>query len=223
MKFTKNSYCDVRGWDAELVEKAAKLMSEDTGASLFDDDRALNINEDFYYLKITHTDNIVVGILYSYELQELREVTKDEVLEMLGETKPTAHPHAELMLQYAQDAAETSEPWRRWQSKLPRHAHWNDRTSQPLWDTEVEYRRKPEPKETITINGKVLNAPYRKAPEFGTEVYLISFSFVTKRVFQNNNEHVRYLKDGRIFKTWEDAEAVAKVIRNALLGKTGNN
>ena len=31
----------------------------------------------------------------------------------------TAHKHAALMLQYAQDAAETDKPWKRWEVKIP--------------------------------------------------------------------------------------------------------
>lgn len=33
------------------------------------------------------------------------------------------HPHAELMLQYAQDAMTTSEPWELWEFKHP-HYDW---------------------------------------------------------------------------------------------------
>ena len=31
----------------------------------------------------------------------------------------TAHKHANLMLQYAQDAMETDKPWERWEVKAP--------------------------------------------------------------------------------------------------------
>lgn len=54
-----------------------------------------------------------------------------------------AHKHAELMMQYAQDAMETDTPWDRWQVKSEKH--WHDFTSkQPEWDPELEYRRKPQ-------------------------------------------------------------------------------
>lgn len=55
-----------------------------------------------------------------------------------------AHKHAELMAEYAQDAAETGKPWERWQFKWE-GSHWQDIEGECLyWETHVEYRRKPK-------------------------------------------------------------------------------
>lgn len=55
----------------------------------------------------------------------------------------TAHKHAALMLQYAQDAVETDSPWERWEYRTPDGGWW-DMDSSPCWDEGAEYRRKPQ-------------------------------------------------------------------------------
>ena len=53
-----------------------------------------------------------------------------------------AHPHAALMLQYAQDAAETDKPWERWELRLGTNALWAVCTQNPSWIPDYSYRRK---------------------------------------------------------------------------------
>ncbi len=55
----------------------------------------------------------------------------------------TAHIHAALILQFAQDAAETDKPWERWQCRSSSSKTWTTLTACPRWDAGVEYRRKP--------------------------------------------------------------------------------
>lgn len=50
------------------------------------------------------------------------------------------HPHAALMALYAQDAAETAEPWLRWQW-LATAELWNDCMEHPAWFEHEQYRR----------------------------------------------------------------------------------
>jgi len=55
----------------------------------------------------------------------------------------TAHKHAALMLQYAQDAAETDTPWELWEFKL--HGDpWFDCENNPTWSENIRYRRRPQ-------------------------------------------------------------------------------
>ena len=63
----------------------------------------------------------------------------------------TAHKHAALMLQYAQDAAETDSPWERWETSESKTKigdewvqDWEDLTENPDWHPNVKYRRKPQ-------------------------------------------------------------------------------
>ncbi|TDB41048.1 hypothetical protein [Photorhabdus khanii] len=62
-----------------------------------------------------------------------------------------AHVHAELMMQYAQDAMRTDEPWLLWEGSLNGGDLWENLRLHPTWHQDIKYRRKPE---MITI-GKV--------------------------------------------------------------------
>jgi hypothetical protein len=53
-----------------------------------------------------------------------------------------AHEHANLMMQYAFDAAETDKPWERWEGRRDGE-HWTSCAFHPGWYDECEYRRKP--------------------------------------------------------------------------------
>ena len=55
----------------------------------------------------------------------------------------TAHKHAALMLQYAQDAAETDTPWERWEFKTDVDT-WVELIKNPSWFEDRKYRRKPQ-------------------------------------------------------------------------------
>ena len=82
----------------------------------------------------------------------------------------TAHKHAALMLQYAQDALETARPWERWQLRAPASGRWLDCGSEIGFSTLCEYRRKPKTM-TYTVT---IPEPMRKAPQLDTEYYLVS-------------------------------------------------
>jgi hypothetical protein len=53
------------------------------------------------------------------------------------------HKHAELMMQYAQDAMTTEKPWELWQFQRPSFDSWNDCDAHPNWVHKFNYRRKP--------------------------------------------------------------------------------
>ena len=78
----------------------------------------------------------------------------------------SAHIHAELMKQYAEDAMVTDKPWELWEvlgmaQYLPLYAH-------PSWHDEATYRRKPK---TININGFEVPEPYRGEMKGGQKYY----------------------------------------------------
>lgn len=57
------------------------------------------------------------------------------------------HVHADLMAQYAKDAKTNPKPWQLWQMKVALTGEWVDFYGEgPIWDTDTEYRRKPEPR-----------------------------------------------------------------------------
>ena len=68
------------------------------------------------------------------------------------------HIHADLMLQYAQDAQETPEPWSRWETN-PDGRKWMQLTSNPSWVTSIQYRRKPKILSVTLANGETVSWP----------------------------------------------------------------
>ena len=56
----------------------------------------------------------------------------------------TAHKHAALMLQYAQDAAETDSPWERWEWRDINTNRFVTCNQHPSWSLNGGFRRKPQ-------------------------------------------------------------------------------
>jgi len=79
----------------------------------------------------------------------------------------TKHVHAELMMQYAQDATETDKPWERWQLFLD--SGWHKLPTNPSWDSTSQYRRKPK---VILINGIEVPEPMQEKPKNGTTYFV---------------------------------------------------
>lgn len=69
------------------------------------------------------------------------------------------HIHADLMLQYAQDAQEADKPWERWECNTGDGLGWVDMKSHPAWITETSYRRKPKTLSVTLANGEVVSWP----------------------------------------------------------------
>jgi hypothetical protein len=54
-----------------------------------------------------------------------------------------AHEHANAMMEYAKDAAETDKPWERWETRPKGTEYWYQPGTHPCWFENYEYRRKP--------------------------------------------------------------------------------
>lgn len=85
----------------------------------------------------------------------------------------TAHKHAALMLQYAQDAAETDKPWERWEVKI-NNGEWCELNGNPNWVEDWGYRRKSE---MIKVGKWEFPKPISigETPAIGTMLYLTEF------------------------------------------------
>ena len=71
------------------------------------------------------------------------------------------HKHAELMMQYAQDAMETDKPWERWQYNSNKDDFGFiscDKYTMAFYD-DYEYRRKPKMVSVTLMDGEVLSWP----------------------------------------------------------------
>ena len=118
----------------------------------------------------------------------------------------TAHKHAALMLQYAQDWADTDKPWERWEWKGGRG--WYPLASEFAFSIHYEYRRKP-PTLTYTVT---IPVPLREAPETGSWYWLAetaSDDFTSRVEWEGDGCDHSWLKRGLCFATKEDAIAAA--------------
>ena len=122
----------------------------------------------------------------------------------------TAHKHAALMAQYAQDAAETDTPWTRWEVAISGN-EWGSLPGNPIWGEYAEYRRKPR---TLT-NTVTIPEPMREAPKRGESYYVIDMKAIllySLYGWYDDETDRRNLKRGLCFSTKEDAIAAAKAM-----------
>ena len=122
----------------------------------------------------------------------------------------TAHKHAALMLQYAQDALETDKPWERWEFAASGNK-FESLSNHPYWYEEYEYRRKPR---TLTYT-VTMPEPMRGAPEVGSIFYApapLSEGLTSVCGWYGDDVDYRLLKRGLCFATKEDAIAAAKAM-----------
>ena len=127
--------------------------------------------------------------------------------------KPTGHPHALLMAEYAKDALTSKNPWEGWQYGRKGKELWYMVTEHPAWDESCDYRRKPK---IILINGIEVPEPLRVAPKEDTEVYPVSVQSenIMDTRYINSGWHLYCLKAGILHATKEAAELHAKALRS---------
>lgn len=79
------------------------------------------------------------------------------------------HTHAELMMQYAQDAMETDEPWERWEVYGKITGRWIPLSECFPFLPENQYRRKPKTLSVTLASGEVVSwpAPHCTELEYG--------------------------------------------------------
>ena len=126
----------------------------------------------------------------------------------------TAHKHAALMLQYAQDAAETPRPWERWEVRIPPNV-WRPLGAHPEWHVHDDYRRRPQ---AIRVGRHEFPKPISEALEIGMKYWFITFSedlgeFAPFRVPWNGDKVDKAYLDGRVIHLTEaSAQAHADVL-----------
>ena len=114
----------------------------------------------------------------------------------------TAHKHAALMMQYAQDAQETETPWERWQ--VLRDGTWYTMLDYPLWHCSLEYRRKPK---TIRIGEFDVPEPVREPLEEGQKCWTPDVPFAARELVWCGGSYDKFLLEaGLIHLTREAAQ-----------------
>ncbi|MER2471359.1 hypothetical protein [Photorhabdus laumondii] len=118
------------------------------------------------------------------------------------------HVHAELMLQYAQDALKTNEPWLMWERFYIEAIGWEQCPHNPGWNPEFKYRRKPE---MITVGKVSFPKPVDYELERGQRYYVIHIvsslqGNVGARLWGDDDVGREYLRNGFIHLIKEDAQ-----------------
>ena len=124
-----------------------------------------------------------------------------------------AHKHAALMLQYAQDAAETDKPWERWEFEV-KSGVWCNLSEHPAWLKNKNYRRKPQ---VIRVGRHEFPEPITEVPEEGTVYWTIEVDgwngfYVEHYKWLQNGEDESCIRQGLIHLTEEAAQAHADVL-----------
>ncbi|WP_118984403.1 hypothetical protein [Photorhabdus sp. CRCIA-P01] len=128
------------------------------------------------------------------------------------------HVHAELMLQYAQDALKTDEPWKMWEYRDKDGDYiceWKELNYTPKWGLCREYRRKTE----ITVGKVSFPKPVDYELNNGDKYYSIidsmSYDECGPLIWFGDNIDVLYLNNRCIHLTEEAAkqhvEALIKI------------
>ncbi|RAW91948.1 MULTISPECIES: hypothetical protein [unclassified Photorhabdus] len=113
-----------------------------------------------------------------------------------------AHVHAELMLQYAQDAFKTDKPWLLWEMYDDANELWEDIFHHPNWNPEFKYRRKLE---MITIGKISFPKPIDYELKAGQE-YWVAGPSIFQRFWGDHNLEKEKLEYGFIHLTEDAAE-----------------
>ena len=125
----------------------------------------------------------------------------------------TAHKHAALMLQYAQDAAETDRPWERWEWRGDGADEFIACWQHPSWKLSYEYRRKPQ---VIRVGRHEFPKPITNELVNGVNYFYVKIGNTRFEVGESswtgNGQHQMRLESRRVHLTKEAAQAHADVL-----------
>lgn len=133
----------------------------------------------------------------------------------------TAHKHAALMLQYAQDAAETDTPWEQWEYKIEGcNGEWLPvLNTHPDWNVNFEYRRKPQ---VIKVGRHEFPKPITNGLVNGVNYFYVKIGNTRFEVGESswtgNGQHQMRLESRRVHLTKEAAQAHADVLNSICRG-----
>lgn len=125
-----------------------------------------------------------------------------------------AHPHAELMMEYAKIARTTDKPWEHFEVRQNDSRVWKAIHLPVRFYSHMEYRLKPEPK-TIRIGEYDVPEPVREPLENGATCWypkLSNIDLIDGYIWCNDDTDVRMLSNGLIHLTEEAAKAHAEAL-----------
>lgn len=137
---------------------------------------------------------------------------KEESLELVD-----PHPHAENMMEYAQDALRNKEPWRLWEGQgVDQNSDvWFPMITHPEWRFETKYRKKVI-EETTKFGKYDIPKCMTQAPKVGTRYYVIKGSVVHTTVWCDDADDRNWLEQGICFSSQEKVDKVFEAIGKTL-------
>ena len=128
------------------------------------------------------------------------------------------HIHAELMMQYAQDAQETDKPWELWEMRLPANKTWSNCTDGDMhFSSMFEYRRKPKMLSVTLESGEIVSwpAPHCTELEFGDPYFYFvpTHGDIMRKTWDCAPWDITTLSNGYIHLTKQAAEQHAAALR----------
>ena len=126
------------------------------------------------------------------------------------------HVHAELMMQYAQDAMETTRPWERWEWYVTAVKRWVTLSYKPDWNTRTEYRRKPKMLSVTLASGEVVSWPEPlklQNLELRKQYFFIDADFVIHETMWIKSCDTNLIVCGMVHLTEEAAQHHADALR----------
>lgn len=138
------------------------------------------------------------------------------------------HKHAELMVQYAQDAMKNERPWELWEvwSGGMESGGWLSLETHPDWDANKAYRRSPWP-HRLKVDGDTLNFARGRTtpPALGSTVHTVyfdadlgSFKTVSGEWVGADLRANLYAKAGFVFDSVECALSLAAALNLVVKG-----
>lgn len=131
----------------------------------------------------------------------------------------TAYKHADLMLLYAKDAAETDTPWERWEWRDKSDAEFLTCWQHPSWNLNYTYRRKPQ---VIRVGRHEFPKPITRELNGGTDYFYVRVGDTCFEVDSDNwigcDYDLMRFASRRIHLTKEAAQAHAAVLNAVCRG-----
>lgn len=158
------------------------------------------------------SENNSIVMFYSNQTLD-SSITPAEFFSMVYEDEAQGHPHAELMMEYAEDAKTHAEPWKLWQLKNKKQLVWSDCTSNPNWDIDLQYRRKPK---THLVHG-VEVPDLRINPSRGENCYYplpTSPNLVRQTIFIPGDDGDKYILRNNLCYEYTEAGKQAAILHS---------
>lgn len=151
--------------------------------------------------------------------QQAVGITPAEFFRMVYDGGKQGHPHAELMMQYAEDAKTHAEPWKLWQAKDKYMDNvWFNLDGDPIWHDFLSFRRKPK---THLVHG-VEVPDLRIKPSRGENYYYplpTSPSLVRQTIFIHGDDGDKYILRNNLCYEYTEAGKQAAILHaKAMLG-----